>query len=158
MALFVHLPVPLPRCNEPGGNQTFFKFSFVFALEPWVTFFKFCWLNSRLVKFLSTDQVNIFLVQRMAWVGAWVQSDQGGEEAEAQNTGKQVMRWTQKTVNCVIFQGGCGAELATLQKQKGNFHLDPCTLFCCPRVHTCADTMSIIQGDLSPWKPHLGRV
>lgn len=48
--------------RKPGF---FFFFSFVFALEPWVTFFKFCLLNSGLVKFLSTDQANIFWVQMM---------------------------------------------------------------------------------------------
>lgn len=109
VALFVHLPVPLPRWNEPGGNQDFFKFSFVFALEPWVTFFKFCLLNSGLVKFFSTDQANIFWVQIMTLGRGLGTAGQDGEEAEAWNTGKQAVWWTHETVNCYISGVGGGA-------------------------------------------------
>lgn len=158
VALFVHLPVPLPRWNEPGGNQDFFKFSFVFALEPRVTFFKFCLLNSGLVKFLSTDQTNIFWVQMMTlgrglgtvrtgWWRSWgLEYWKAGSVVDTQN------------YKLLHFKGGCRAELVILQKLKWNFHLDPCTLFGCPMVHRCADTRTIIQGHPSPWKPHLGRV
>lgn len=160
---FVHLPIPLPRWNEPGGNQDFFKLSFVFVLEPWVTFFKFCLLNSRLLQFLSTDQANIAWDQRTA-LGRSLQDSQA-RVAKKQKFGIPESREgcghaqkKKKTVNCIVFQGACGTELVTLQKQKRNFHLEPCVLCGCPMVHEGADTVSIIPGDLLPRSPHWGRI